>query len=146
MNRNGCGPSGCRPVTDFGKNPLVLDIHQAANRNQNFRTALWTGEHLQVTLMCIPVGEEIGLEMHDNLDQLLRIEEGCALIQMGKNQHTLSFQRRACAGHAIVIPACTWHNIKNIGSKPLKLFSVYAPPQHPFGTVHTTKQESLLYE
>ncbi len=146
MNRNRCGPSGCRPVTDFGKNPLVLDIHQAAHHNQNFRTALWTGDHLQVTLMCIPVGEEIGLEMHDNLDQFLRIEDGCALVQMGKDSRSLTLQRRACAGHAIIIPACTWHNIKNIGPKPLKLYSIYAPPQHPFGTVHTTKQEALLYE
>jgi len=135
--RNGC----CNPTpkTDFGAAPFVADINKATIHNDNFRTALWTGTNLQLTLMCIPVGESIGLEVHPHVDQFLRIESGQGLTQMGDSEDRLCFQQQAYEDFAIFIPAGTWHNITNTGNKPLKLYSIYAPPNHPHGTIHQTK-------
>lgn len=136
-------------IRDYGAEPLVVNIDSAAERNSYYRTVLWTGEHLQVTLMSIPVHGEIGLEMHSNLDQFIRIEKGCALVRMGKSSAILDQQKKVSGDYAVVVPAGTWHNIVNIGKTPLKLYSIYAPPQHPFGTVHKTKaaaEESEKYE
>src|SRR5690625_1597497 len=130
-------------MRDFGGRPFVTNIHHVAVENNTFRTAIWTGEHLQVTLMSINVGEDIGLELHENVDQFLRIEEGEGLVQMGKDRHRLDFERRVGKGDAIMVPARLWHNITNIGHFPLKLYSIYAPPEHPFGTVHRTKEEAM---
>ena len=129
------------PSRDYGPNPFVINISEAAEQNNNFRTALWTGEHLQVTLMNIPVGESIGLEVHPNVDQFIKIEQGMGLVQMGNSKEKLNFQRRVQKDFAIVIPAGKWHNVTNIGNEPIKLYSIYAPPQHPRGTVHITKAD-----
>lgn len=129
-------------TSDYGPNPSVVDIHRETIQNQNFRTALWTGSHLQLTLMSIPVGGEIGLESHPNLDQFLRIEEGMGRVMMGANRERLNYQNNVRDGYAIFIPAGTWHNLVNTGNKPIKLYSIYAPPEHPHGTVHRTKAES----
>ena len=126
-------------VTDYGPNPFVVDINKATVNNDTFRTALWTGAHLQLTLMSIPPGESIGLEAHPNVDQFLRLEEGQGVVQMGNNKEALYFQHPVYNDSAIFIPAGTWHNVTNTGSTPLKLYSVYAPPNHPWGTVHQTK-------
>jgi len=126
-------------ITDFGPNPFVVDISKATLNNNTFRTALWTGNHLQLTLMSIPVGESIGLEAHPNIDQFLRIEEGQGLVQMGNSKDNLYFRQPAFNDFAIFVPAGTWHNLTNTGNKPLKLYSIYAPPNHPWGTVHQTK-------
>lgn len=126
-------------ITDYGPDPFVVNIHKVTEQNKNFRTALWTGEHLQVTLMSIPVGGEIGLESHPELDQFLRIEEGYGLVKMGNSKDKLNYQTNVADGYAIFIPAGTWHNLINMGNKPIKLYSIYAPPQHPYGTVHQTK-------
>lgn len=133
-------------IKDYGSEPLIVNIDRFAKMNNNYRTVLWTGEHLQVTLMSIPVGGDIGLEMHDHLDQFIRIENGYALVQMGKNKNVLNHQQRVNGDYAVLIPAGTWHNIINIGRIPLKLYSIYAPPQHPFGTVHKTKEAAELAE
>jgi mannose-6-phosphate isomerase-like protein (cupin superfamily) len=125
--------------SEFGPYPFVTDISKATLNNNTFRTALWTGNHLQLTLMSIPPGEDIGLEMHPTVDQMLRIEDGQALVQMGDSKDYLYFRQPAYDDYAIFIPAGTWHNVTNTGSKPLKLYSVYAPPNHPRGTVHQTK-------
>lgn len=127
-------------AVDYGSEPFVVNISRAARQNRSFRTALWTGEHLQLTLMCIPVGGEIGLESHPNLDQFLRIEEGNGFVKMGPCRDDLSYQRNVCENHGVFIPAGTWHNLINTGHKPIKLYSIYAPPQHPKGTVHETKE------
>lgn len=137
---------GRRELTDHGPDPFVIDIEQATKRNRNFRTALWTGEHLQLTLMSIEPGEDIGLEIHPHLDQFLRLEQGQAIVKMGKDQNNLDFQKRVGDGDAIIIPAGTWHNVINLGRKPLKLYSIYAPPQHPHGTVHKTKADAIAAE
>lgn len=126
-------------ITDFGPNPFVVDITKATLNNNTFRTALWTGNHLQLTLMNIPVGEDIGLESHPNVDQFLRIEEGQGLVQMGDRKDNLYLRQPVFDDFSIFVPAGTWHNITNTGNKPLKLYSVYAPPNHPRGTVHQTK-------
>jgi mannose-6-phosphate isomerase-like protein (cupin superfamily) len=90
--------------------------------------------------MSIPAGGDIGLEVHPELDQLIRIEHGNALVLMGTEKGRLLDQKRISQGYAVIVPAGTWHNILNTGASPLKLFSIYAPPQHPFGTLQETKQ------
>lgn len=124
---------------DHGGHPYVVDIDQATKANPNYRTTLWTGKHLQITLMSIPPGGDIGLEIHPDNDQFLRIEQGQGIVQMGKTEKKLSFRQTAFEDYAILVPAGTWHNITNIGDTPLKLYSIYAPPHHPPGTVHATK-------
>ena len=131
---------------DLGAKPTVINIHNEALHNKNFRTAIWTGEYLQVTVISIPAGGEIGVERHDNLDQFIRIESGCAAVYMGNTRQNMKFVGKIDSDYAIVIPAGTWHNIINACSCPLKVYSIYAPPQHPFGTVHKTKLDADLAE
>lgn len=133
-------------LKDYGPQPYVVDINKAAKQNNNFRTALWTGKHLQVTLMSINVGDDIGLEIHPNVDQFIRIEEGQGLVKMGKNKYKLDYQKKVYDDFAIMIPAGTWHNVINTGNKPLKVYSIYAPPQHPRNTVHVTKADAAAAE
>ncbi|MBD7907913.1 cupin domain-containing protein [Sporosarcina gallistercoris] len=130
-------------LKDYGANPFVINIDEATKQNNTFRTALWTGNHLQLTLMSIKAGEYIGLEMHPNVDQFLRVEQGQGIVQIGENRDDLSFQREIFDDSAIIIPAGMWHNVINTGNVPLKLYSIYAPPNHPFGTVHQTKADAM---
>ena len=127
-------------LKDYGPEPFVVNIEEASIQNNNFRTALWTGTNLQLTLMSIKVGGEIGLENHPELDQFIRIEEGQGLVKMGDRKDRLDFQKKVYADFAFIIPAGKWHNLINTGTKPIKLYSIYAPPQHPKGTVHETKE------
>ena len=129
-------------LQDYGPNPFVIDIEKATEQNNNFRTVLWTGDNLQVTLMSIPVGDDIGLEVHNIDDQFIRIEEGQGIVRIGDSKDNLDFQRKIYDGAAIMIPAGKWHNIINTGNEPLKLYSIYAPPAHPKGTVHKTKSDA----
>lgn len=135
-------PEHMSTLTDQGPYPFVINIEDATLQNNYFRTALWTGTHLQLTLMSIQPGEDIGLEIHPNIDQFLRIEQGQGIVMMGKSQDSLNYQRKVNDKDAIIIPAGTWHNLVNTGRVPLKLYSLYSPPQHPFGTVHVTKQDA----
>lgn len=130
------------PLKDYGPEPFVVNIEEATKQNNYFRIALWTGCHLQLTLMSIRVGEDIGLEMHPDVDQFIRIEEGQGLVQMGDRRDRLDFQRRVYDDYAIFIPAGKWHNLINTGNTPLKLYSIYAPPEHPHGTIHETKEDA----
>ena len=125
---------------DYGPAPLIFNIDKATSQNNYYRRALWTGEHLQLTLMSIRVGGDIGLEMHPNLDQFIRVEEGCGIAKMGSCKDMLNYQKEVDGSYAIIIPAGTWHNLINTGKKPLKLYSIYAPPQHPYGTLQKTKE------
>jgi mannose-6-phosphate isomerase-like protein (cupin superfamily) len=129
-------------LQDYGPNPFVININEAAKQNNTYRTALWTGNHLQLTLMSLNPGEDIGLEIHPNVDQFLRIEQGQGIMQMGKSKDNLNLQWQVFDDSAIFIPAGTWHNLTNIGNIPLKLYSIYAPPNHPFGTVDRTKADA----
>ena len=126
-------------LKDYGPKPFVVNINKATKQNNTFRTALWTGNHLQLTLMSLNVGEDIGLEVHPNVDQFIRIEQGQGLVKMGDNKYNLDFQRNVNANFAIIIPAGKWHNVINTGNVPLKMYSIYAPPNHPHGTIHQTK-------
>lgn len=121
---------------------MTICIEEETKRNRNFRSALWTGQHLQVTLMSIEPGQSIGLEVHPMTDQFLHIQQGRGLVEMGSSRESLSFRRCAVAGDAVLVPAGTWHNLTNTGRIPLKLFSIYAPPEHPAGTIHRTKEEA----
>ncbi len=133
-------------LKDYGQRPLVINIDQATKHNQNYRTALWTGKHFQVTLMSIRVGEDIGLEIHPTTDQFIRIEEGQGLVEMGDRKDQLDFQTMASEDYAIMVPAGKWHNITNTGTIPLKVYVIYAPPEHPYGTVHETKAIAVSAE
>ncbi len=126
---------------DYGPNPYVANIEQEALQNRNFRTVVWTGCHLQMTVMCIPPCGEIGLEVHGDTDQLIRVEQGRAAVRIGKCADKPVFQQNMCEGDAVFIPAGTWHNVVNIGRQALKVSSVYAPPNHPRGTVHFTRAD-----
>ena len=127
---------------DFGPEPFVVNIARATQQNPFYRRTLWTGCHLQLTLMCIPPCGEIGLEVHPDNDQFLRLEEGQGIVMMGACRERLNFQRPICQDDAIFVPAGTWHNVVNTGRTPLKLYAIYAPPHHPHGTVHRTQAES----
>src|SRR5699024_9190416 len=102
-------------LNDYGKKPFVINIEEATKQNNTFRTAIWRGNHLQVTLMRIGVGDDIGLERHPTTDQFLRIEDGQGVVQMGDSQNELTFQRRVSDDDAIMVPAGKWHNVINTG-------------------------------
>jgi mannose-6-phosphate isomerase-like protein (cupin superfamily) len=129
-------------LKDYGPRSFVVNIEEATKKNNNFRIALWTGKYLQLTLMSIDVGEDIGLESHPNLDQFIRIEEGRGVVKMGDRKDRLDFQANVRDDYAFMIPAGKWHNLINTGNKPIKLYSIYAPPQHPHSTVHKTKEDA----
>ena len=133
-------------VTDYGPEPFVINIEQATVQNDAFRRALWTGNHLQLTLMSIPPRSEIGLEIHNDVDQFLRLEEGTGLVKMGHTRDTLDYQECISDNYVILVPAGIWHNIINTGNRPLKIYSIYAPPHHPHGTVHETRADALADE
>ena len=131
-----------RQTTDPGGVPHTLHIEQISRQNSNFRRVLWTGNHLQLTVMCIPFRGDIGLELHPDTDQLIRVEDGQASVHMGQSKDQLTFRRCLRPGDVILIPQGTWHNVINTGNRMLKLSSLYAPPQHPKGTVHRTKADA----
>jgi mannose-6-phosphate isomerase-like protein (cupin superfamily) len=137
---------GSIKLMDYGSDPFTVNIEEAARQNNAFRIALWTGKHLQVTLMSIKPGEDIGLEAHPGTDQFIRVEQGQGLVKMGDRKDKLDFQEEVCDDYAIVIPAGKWHNLINTGCIPLKLYSIYAPPEHPHGTVHETKADAEAAE
>lgn len=125
---------------DQGPRPFVVDIEKATLANDNYRATLWTGKNLQLTVMSIEPGHDIGLEVHHDHDQFLRIEAGKGRVQMGPNKDDLSFDREVTDDWIILVPAGSWHNVTNTGTVPLKVYSLYAPPEHAHGTVHATKE------
>lgn len=128
-------------ILDNGPEPTISKIETVALENDNFRTTLWTGNHFQITLMTIQPGHDIGLEVHHDTDQFLRIEQGQAVVYMGVDENSLE-ATQVNDDDAIIVPAGTWHNIVNNSEEPLKLFSIYAPAEHPHGTVHATKEDA----
>ena len=128
--------------SDRGPAPFVTDIEAATLTNENYRTTLWTGSNLQMTVMHIDPGHDVGLEVHSDRDQFLRIEAGRARVQMGASRDDLTFDEQVEDDWVVLVPAGSWHNITNVGDGPLKLYSLYAPPEHPHGTIHATKAES----
>ena len=120
----------------------VDDIEKATLSNSTFRTVLFTGKSMQLTVMRLAPGEEIGLEMHDDVDQFIRIERGRARVTFGPSQDVVAETHHVEDDWAVVIPAGTWHNVVNAGDGDVNLYSLYSPPEHPPGTVHETKAEA----
>lgn len=129
-------------MTDYGPKPYVIDIEELTKENELFRVAKWTGANLQMTVMAIEANGEVGLEVHEDHDQFLRIEEGVGKVVMGPSEDNLDQEWEVQDDFAIFVPAGTWHNILNTGDAPLKLYSIYAPGEHPRGTIHKTFEES----
>lgn len=122
------------------------NIEQVTVDNTTFRTVLFTGGSMQLTVMSLRAGEEIGLEVHEHRDQFLRIEQGTAKVVMGSAKDKLDETHELSDDWAVIVPAGTWHNVINTGSGELKLYSIYAPPEHPDKTVHKTKAEAEAAE
>jgi mannose-6-phosphate isomerase-like protein (cupin superfamily) len=133
-------------VSDETPNPSdigwVGDIEKITNANTTFRTVVHTGEHLQLTVMSLAVGENIGWEMHDNLDQFLRIESGTGTVKLVRSADDVAEEHAVSDDWAAIIPAGIWHDVVNEGDSELKLYSIYTPPDHPPGTVHVTKADA----
>lgn len=124
----------------------VDDIEKATLDNETFRTVLFTGKHLQMTVMSLKPGEEIGVEMHEGTDQFIRLEQGSGEVRMGSSEDDLSEVHRVEDDWAAIIPGGTWHNVVNTGDEDMRLYSIYTPPEHPDGTVHQDKAEADAYE
>ena len=124
---------------DIGPRPQAFDLEIETLENPNYRTVAWSGAFLQVTLMSIPVGGDIGLEMHSDTDQFIRLDRGRGRAQMGPSQDELTVEQEVSDGWCVIVPAGSWHNVTNIGDERMQLYTVYAPQHHRPGTVHATK-------
>lgn len=120
----------------------VADVEKATLENTNFRTVLFTGEHTQLTVMSIDPGGEIGWEAHHDIDQFLRVEQGTGRAEFGATEDRVDETHDVEDDWAIIVPAGVWHNVVNTGGEPLKIYSLYSPPEHPDGTVHVTKADA----
>ena len=118
-----------------------IDIEARTLENEKFREVLYTAKNSQLVVMTLRPGEEIGLEKHEGHDQFIRVEAGEGVAILDGERHALS------DGVAVVIPAGTEHNVINTSaSAPMRLYTIYSPPEHPPGTVHGTKAEADEYE
>jgi mannose-6-phosphate isomerase-like protein (cupin superfamily) len=118
------------------------DITKLTLDNTNFRTVVYTGGHTQLTLMRIGPGEEIGWERHADRDQFLRLEQGRARVEFGRTEDAVDETHEVEDDWAFIVPAGVWHNVVNIGTDDVKLYSLYSPPEHPDGTIHRTKADA----
>ena len=112
------------------------DIESLTTGNGDFRRVLYTGEHLQLVLMTLQPGEEIGAEVHDDRDQFFRFEQGEGTVDIDDNRYQVS------DGSGVVVPAGARHNVRNTGNAPLKLYTLYGPPEHKDAVVQSTKAEA----
>ena len=119
---------------------FVDDIEKLTEFNSDFRRVLYTGTNMQLVLMAIAPGEEIGEEVHPDRDQFFRIEDGDGEVIIDRKRTAIH------SDMAIIVPAGARHNVKNTGEKPLKLYTLYAPPEHRDGTVHATKAQARSSE
>ena len=119
----------------------VINIEEKTVDNNFFREVLFTAQRVQLVVMSLRPGEEIGLETHDDGDQFIRVEAGKGIAILDGEEHDLE------DGSAVVIPAGVQHNIINSSpQQPLKLYTIYSPPEHPDGTVNKDKAEALAYQ
>jgi mannose-6-phosphate isomerase-like protein (cupin superfamily) len=112
------------------------DIEKRTVENQDFRRVLYTGKNLQLVLMTLQPGEEIGAEVHEDRDQFFRIEEGSGVVDID------GAENRVEDDFAVIVPAGARHNVRNTGSAPLRLYTIYGPPEHKDGVVQATKEEA----
>lgn len=130
--------TGVERITDIGPKPQTFDIERATKENRNYRSVAWSGRYLQVTLMSIPEGGDIGLEAHPETDQFLRIDAVKGRVQMGATKTNLTFESDVDEGWCVLVPAGTWHNITNSGETPMQIYAIYAPAHHMPDKVHAT--------
>ena len=112
------------------------DIQKRTIENDDFRRVLYTGHNLQLVLMTLQPSEEIGEEVHEDRDQFFRIEEGSGAVDID------GVENRVEDDFAVIVPAGARHNVRNTGSQPLRLYTIYAPPEHKDGIVQSTKEEA----
>jgi len=112
------------------------DIEKLTEENQDFRRVLYTGKNLQLVLMTLQPGEEIGEEVHEDRDQFFRIEEGSGVIDIDGVENPVQDDI------AVIVPAGARHNVRNTGDEPLQLYTIYGPPEHKDGIVQSTKAEA----
>ena len=120
----------------------VGDIERLTLDNDTFRTVLVTGAHTQLTVMRLAPGEDIGKEVHPDRDQFIRVEEGQARVEFGRDEDGVDESHDVSDDWAVVIPGGTWHNVINTGMEELRFYSVYAPAEHPDGAVHRTRADA----
>ena len=119
---------------------FVADIEQLTEENTNFRRVLYTGKNMQLVLMSLKPGEEIGAEVHEDRDQFFRVEKGAGEVEIdGKRTPVKSDE-------AIIVPAGARHNVINTGKEPLQMYTLYGPPEHKEGTIHVTKADADAHE
>lgn len=119
-----------------GDNVGHFTIAELASQNSDFRRVLWTGKHSQIVIMAIPVGGDIGAEVHENTDQVLTFISGSGEADLAGRTHPVA------SGDQWAVPAGTRHNFRNTGDQPLTLYTIYSPPEHAPDAVHTTKDEA----
>jgi mannose-6-phosphate isomerase-like protein (cupin superfamily) len=119
---------------------FIGDIEDRTEENRDFRRVLYTGPHMQLVLMSLEPGEEIGEEVHEGTDQFFRVEQGKGEVSIDGRATPIE------SDTAIIVPAGARHNIKNTGHKPLRLYTLYAPPEHADGTVRHTKADAERLE
>ncbi|HEV7765852.1 MAG TPA: cupin domain-containing protein [Thermoanaerobaculia bacterium] len=119
---------------------FVDDIEKLTKSNSNFRRVLYTGKQMQLVLMALQPGEEIGEEVHEDRDQFFRVEEGEGEVVIDGKRTPIQSE------FAIIVPSGARHNVINTGKEPLKVYTLYAPPEHKHGTVHATKADAHAAE
>lgn len=125
-------------IEDIGPEPQAFDIERATKQNAQYRSVAWSGRYLQVTLMSIPPGGDIGLEAHPQTDQFLRLEAGRGRVQMGATKDSPTLDEAVSDGWCVLVPAGMWHNITNTGTMPMQVYAIYAPSHHAPGKVQAT--------
>ncbi len=131
-------------LTDYGQEMMTMELSNMSKRNNAFRKSLWTGDNLQLTMMSLRPGEDLGLEVHPFQDQIILIQQGTGTVQMGPRRDRLTYKKQVKPGDGIFVPAGIWHNLTNTGRVPMKLLAVYGPAVHPYGTVHQTKAQANM--
>jgi mannose-6-phosphate isomerase-like protein (cupin superfamily) len=119
---------------------FVDDIEKLTESNSDFRRVLYTGKQMQLVLMALRPGEEIGEEVHEDRDQFFRVEQGEGEVSIDGKRTAIR------ADMAIIVPSGARHNVINTGSEPLKVYTLYAPPEHKHGTTHKTKADAEAAE
>lgn len=125
---------------NLSKVGYVADIEKVTLDNENFRTVLHTGVHSQLVVMALQPGEDIGAEVHGDIDQFIRIESGTGKVLLNGEETEIKDD------FAVVVPAGFEHNIFNTGDTVMKLYTVYSPAEHADGTLHKTKEEAVADE
>ncbi len=115
---------------------FVDDIEKLTEQNNNFRQVIYTGKNIQLVLMTLKAGEEIGAEIHEDRDQFFRFETGSGEVRIDDVANNVK------ADHGVIVPAGAKHNVVNTGTEPLRFYTIYGPPEHIDGTIHKTKAEA----